>query len=188
MPPQWERSETSSRLQVAKHILGLQQAACSMTTACCNGPTNPDYSACRQLPLPWEGGMLRVPPTEKTGAQVGRYKSAGWPLSSSGCQACGYEETLSRKACSGTKSAAAQMSTRKGQGEDVYRCGRGPQGRIDPRTKLEALPSSHSVGWTGKRAGSKGRSFQKRWMGDVLLRHHSHSHLPATDLEGVVNK
>lgn len=92
----------------------------------------------------------------------------------------------SKEVCMGINSWAAQVPTKKAHRRHL-RCGWGPQGRVDPKTKIKAL-SLLSVGWTDKMAGWEGRSFWKRWMKNVLLHHYSHSHIPATVLEGAVNK
>ena len=77
--------------------------------------------------------------------------------------------------------------------------GKGAQGDagevLRPKPRAEQTPGQNArsfsppvtvCGRLGK--GQEGKEEASRTRKDVLLHHHLHSHIPATDLEGVVNK
>lgn len=88
----------------------------------------------------------------------------------------------------GTDSWAAQTPTGKGALGDAGEVLR-PKPRAEQTPGQNPRPFSPPVtmcGGLGK--GQEGKEEASRTRKDVLLHHHSHSHVPATDLQGVVNK
>ena len=87
--------------------------------------------------------------------------------------------------CAGTCDWPAQTATgKRAQETGLRRCGQGPQTkarvRADPKTNLKPLsPSVTEFGELGNE--QEGKEDASRMRKDVLLHHHSHSHIPATD-------
>lgn len=131
-----------------------------MPAACLNGPTNPWTTGRAGHSVSHIGGK---------GAERTPCRANGHRWASVNLLAKQFLPSLSLaiKRCPARNSTLGQTARllrcpqRWGPREYVYTCGRGPQGRVDPKTKLKALSPLSTV-WGGLSKGQEGKEEASR--------------------------